>query len=484
MLIQNVKPYYFNNTAIQNTAAKETARGSKSTGSARLMSYPANYYASFGLGRPLLDEQQAKIIEMHRQGKTLAETAEETGHAVSTIQRILKKHGESAVQIYRKPPKKFTDEERAEIIEYRKNGGSQAEIAKKFDCTQAAVSRILIESGEMQNLPASIRRTKPKKLTEEDKQQIIDIFRQTKSQAETARRTGLQDGAVNYILMKCGEITTPQTASLEEHKDEVIDMYMNCRPIQEIAEKYGVHAAAVSAMLSSNGVIELRQNLEEQQKKEHIIELYNQGQHPAYYYKKEFVEKTISEYKAEQSKKILAELTEDIKQGKFPPAAVGDKLRKYPLEDVIRAANDIPKILPESALGDYEIIRLYKEGRKKYEIALELDCSLKKVNDVIKNWEKIKRAEAEEYQKRETKHNEAAEAEKAVPGLTIEDLKLSSRTKYCLSRAGIKSLDDLLKKSGHDLLKIRHFGRLSYNEVIEKLHQSGLELQPDSEEQN
>ena len=43
-------------------------------------------------------------------------------------------------------------------------------------------------------------------------------------------------------------------------------------------------------------------------------------------------------------------------------------------------------------------------------------------------------------------------------------------------------MTELLKKSEHDLLNIKNFGKKSSDEVIEKLHQMGLDLQPNPED--
>lgn len=67
------------------------------------------------------------------------------------------------------------------------------------------------------------------------------------------------------------------------------------------------------------------------------------------------------------------------------------------------------------------------------------------------------------------------------PSITIEDLELSVRAYNCLKRASINSLPELLKKSEHDLLNIKNFGKKSSDEVIERLHQFGLDLQPNPE---
>lgn len=68
--------------------------------------------------------------------------------------------------------------------------------------------------------------------------------------------------------------------------------------------------------------------------------------------------------------------------------------------------------------------------------------------------------------------------DKTTPSITIEELELSVRAYNCLKRANIHSLEDLLKKSEHDLLNIKNFGKKSSDEVIERLRAFGLDLAP------
>ena len=72
-------------------------------------------------------------------------------------------------------------------------------------------------------------------------------------------------------------------------------------------------------------------------------------------------------------------------------------------------------------------------------------------------------------------------ADVEVPTISIEDLELSVRAYNCLKRASINNMAELLKKSEHDLLNIKNFGKKSSDEVIEKLHQFGLDLMPNPE---
>ena len=76
---------------------------------------------------------------------------------------------------------------------------------------------------------------------------------------------------------------------------------------------------------------------------------------------------------------------------------------------------------------------------------------------------------------------EEEEDVEVAPTISIEDLELSVRAYNCLKRASINSMAELLKKSEHDLLNIKNFGKKSSDEVIEKLEAVGLYLQPNPE---
>ena len=67
------------------------------------------------------------------------------------------------------------------------------------------------------------------------------------------------------------------------------------------------------------------------------------------------------------------------------------------------------------------------------------------------------------------------------PTITIDELELSVRAYNCLKRASINSMAELLKKSEHDLLNIKNFGKKSSDEVIERLRHFGLDLAPNPE---
>ena len=62
--------------------------------------------------------------------------------------------------------------------------------------------------------------------------------------------------------------------------------------------------------------------------------------------------------------------------------------------------------------------------------------------------------------------------------LPIEDLDLSERPRNCLKRAQINTVGELILRSEEDLLAITNFGQKSLDEVLAKLDERGLALQP------
>ena len=65
--------------------------------------------------------------------------------------------------------------------------------------------------------------------------------------------------------------------------------------------------------------------------------------------------------------------------------------------------------------------------------------------------------------------------------MTIEDMELSVRSYNCLKRANIHTVEDLIKKTEDDMLKVRNLGKKSLDEVIAKIESLGLKLKEKEE---
>ena len=70
---------------------------------------------------------------------------------------------------------------------------------------------------------------------------------------------------------------------------------------------------------------------------------------------------------------------------------------------------------------------------------------------------------------------EESQKEKALE-MTIEELEFTQRPLNCLKRAGINTVEELIKQSPEDMMKVRNFGKKSLDEVKEKLAELGLSM--------
>jgi DNA-directed RNA polymerase subunit alpha len=65
--------------------------------------------------------------------------------------------------------------------------------------------------------------------------------------------------------------------------------------------------------------------------------------------------------------------------------------------------------------------------------------------------------------------------------MTIEELELSVRSFNCLKRANINTVEELTQKSEEEMMKVRNLGRKSLEEVMQKLEELDLGLNPSDE---
>ncbi len=64
-----------------------------------------------------------------------------------------------------------------------------------------------------------------------------------------------------------------------------------------------------------------------------------------------------------------------------------------------------------------------------------------------------------------------------ILSMKIEDMDFSVRSYNCLKRANIHTVEDLIRKTEDEMLKVRNLGKKSLDEVMQKLEQYGLSLE-------
>ena len=72
--------------------------------------------------------------------------------------------------------------------------------------------------------------------------------------------------------------------------------------------------------------------------------------------------------------------------------------------------------------------------------------------------------------------------EERVLEMNIDELELSVRSYNCLKRAGINTVEELCNRTSEDMMKVRNLGRKSLEEVLAKLKELGLQLNPSDDQ--
>jgi DNA-directed RNA polymerase subunit alpha len=76
----------------------------------------------------------------------------------------------------------------------------------------------------------------------------------------------------------------------------------------------------------------------------------------------------------------------------------------------------------------------------------------------------------------EVKHLEMPQIPESKLSMPLAVLDLSARAGHCLEAEGVKTIKDLLEKSEKALLEMRNFGKVTLDEITEKLAEQGLEV--------
>ncbi|MDO5037264.1 MAG: DNA-directed RNA polymerase subunit alpha [Tissierellia bacterium] len=73
------------------------------------------------------------------------------------------------------------------------------------------------------------------------------------------------------------------------------------------------------------------------------------------------------------------------------------------------------------------------------------------------------------------------DTQEKVLEMTVEELDLSVRSFNCLKRANINTVEELVRKSEADMMKVRNLGKKSLEEITAKLDDLGLSLREEEE---
>jgi DNA-directed RNA polymerase subunit alpha len=185
----------------------------------------------------------------------------------------------------------------------------------------------------------------------------------------------------------------------------------------------------------------------------------------------------------EEGGKLYMEITASIGRGyvpaernKFPNQPIG----VIPVDSIFTPIQKINFNVEDTRVGqitDYDKLTLdvWTDGSMRAEEAISLGAKIlsKHLSLFINLTEKVDEVEiaSEESENKKEK----------ILEMTIEELDLSVRSYNCLKRAGINTVEELIRKSDEEMMKVRNLGKKSLEEVQNKLEDLGLNLRKDIE---
>ncbi len=180
----------------------------------------------------------------------------------------------------------------------------------------------------------------------------------------------------------------------------------------------------------------------------------------------------------EEEGRLYMEITASRGRGYFP--AERNKLPNQPIgvipiDSIFTPIKKVNYFVENTRVGQHTdfdklTLDLWTDGSVKPDESLSMGAKIlsKLLNLFINLTEKMEEVE-------DVVEEEENDTEKVLE-LTIEELDLSVRSFNCLKRAGINTVEELIRKTEDEMMKVRNLGKKSLEEVVNKLGELGLKL--------
>jgi len=146
-------------------------------------------------------------------------------------------------------------------------------------------------------------------------------------------------------------------------------------------------------------------------------------------------------------------------------------------EEQIKAADEQTLRERVRELSDgTKIFREIRDTQQKMLNCLQLLCSQQNTMQVLLDIKRLLEAENKAREVQEARRKRRRQAKGDPLATPVDKLALSMRTRNCLSRMDIKTVEDILEKTELDFLREYNFGRRSLVELRGALETMGLQL--------
>lgn len=280
---------------------------------------------------------------------------------------------------------------------------------------------------------------------------IIEMYRDKKSLAEIGEMYGLKPqgtGTFIHALRKVGAISDEDVKSrgrisridkqkeISDRNKNIISDYENFVDMEEMQEKYGISEITIKNILRDGGIKSNRRSYRNLDYPKNLIFDIFGG--------------------------IDFEVSEDTERGlDFSLDTLREREKKV-LNEYYREEKMLKEIAGIFCLSTERTRQIYAKALRKIR------------HPNRSNYIKFGYDGYTEMIKKKEEELKKDFANEKVKGVKIEELELSVRSYNCLKRSGVKVISDI--KSKEWLMTIRNLGRMSYEEILSKIHNIGYEI--------
>ncbi len=185
----------------------------------------------------------------------------------------------------------------------------------------------------------------------------------------------------------------------------------------------------------------------------------------------------------EEEGRLYMEITASVGRGytpaernKIPNQPIG----VIPVDSIFSSIEKVNFMVEDTRVGqvtDYDklTLQVWTDGGVKPDEAISIGAKImnRHLNLFINLTEKVEEVEVPSEENEDNKNK--------VLDMTIEELDLSVRSYNCLKRAGINTVEELIRRSEDEMMKVRNLGKKSLEEVQHKLVDLNVKLREETE---
>jgi len=203
--------------------------------------------------KAIKDEQEIAIIEKYKDGMTAKEIAAEYRLSDTTVLKVLKRAGYDPYQDNQERKKKLSLEQKKEIVQEYNDGKTAQQLGKKYGVSSPTIKKALLELNVKVRGISEANGT----LSAEEKQGMVDLYKQGWNTVQLAEKYGMGDGTIGRYLEEAGvqkrTWSEARGGLSNKQKEEVVSRYLDGETSVDIAKDYEVFYSTILRAVKESG---------------------------------------------------------------------------------------------------------------------------------------------------------------------------------------------------------------------------------------